>query len=110
MSHTYPEITAEHAAFYAENGYLIVENALSAAEVAELRAETTTICRGDRGTDIRNYEPPPAGASEAEVLRNYLCIHFPHKISSIMEKHLAHPTIVDVLTKVIGPSIVSGIP
>ncbi|MEZ4616143.1 MAG: hypothetical protein R2867_11665 [Caldilineaceae bacterium] len=54
MSHTYPEITAEHAAFYAENGYLIVENALSAAEVAELRAETTTICRGDRGTGIRN--------------------------------------------------------
>ncbi|MCB0111604.1 MAG: hypothetical protein KDE53_37030, partial [Caldilineaceae bacterium] len=78
MSHTYPEITDEHAAFYAENGYLIVESALSPTELAELRAETTTICRGERGIDIRNYEPPPADATEDEVLRNYLCIHFPH--------------------------------
>ena len=54
MKHTYPKITAKHAAFYAENGYLIVENALSPAELAELRAETTTICRGERGIDIKN--------------------------------------------------------
>ena len=67
MSYRYPTITAEHAAFYAENGYLIVENALSPDELAELRAETTTICRGERGTDITNYEPPPADATEAEV-------------------------------------------
>jgi len=49
MSHIYPEITAEHAAFYAENSYLIVEHALNPTELAELRAETTTICRGERG-------------------------------------------------------------
>ena len=72
MSHTYPEITAEHAAFYAENGYLIVENALSPSELEEMRRETTAICRGDRGIDIRNYEPPPADATEEEVLCNYL--------------------------------------
>ena len=29
MSYRYPAITSDHAAFYAENGYLIVENALS---------------------------------------------------------------------------------
>ena len=105
MKHTYPKITAKHAAFYAENGYLIVENALSPAELTELRAETTTICRGERGIDIKNYEPPPADATEDEVLRNYLCIHFPHKISTIMYQHLAHQTIIDVLTKVIGPDV-----
>ena len=101
----YPAITDEMAAFFHENGYLIVENALSPAELAELRAETTAICRGDRGTAIGNYEPPPAGATDADVLQRYLCIHFPHKISAIMHKYLAHQTIVDVTTKVIGPDV-----
>ena len=80
----YPTITDEMATFYHEQGYLIVENALSPDELAELRAETTAICRGERGTNIGNYEPPPAGASDADVLQRYLCIHFPHKISDTM--------------------------
>ncbi|MEM7132997.1 MAG: phytanoyl-CoA dioxygenase family protein [Chloroflexota bacterium] len=105
MNHTYPAITNEHADFYAKNGYLIVEGALSPAELEELRAETTSICRGERGTDINNYEPPPPDASEDEVLRDYLCVHFPHKLSPIMEKHLAQQTMVDVLTKVVGPNV-----
>ncbi|MFK7800013.1 MAG: hypothetical protein AB8G95_00140, partial [Anaerolineae bacterium] len=96
--HIYPEITADHAEFYAENGYLIIENALSSAEIEELRQETTAICRGDRGTQIGNYDPPPADATDTDVLRQYLCIHFPHKMSAVMEKYLAHQTIVDVAT------------
>ncbi|MEM7028027.1 MAG: phytanoyl-CoA dioxygenase family protein [Chloroflexota bacterium] len=104
-NHTYPEITQEHADFYAENGYLVIENALSQVELAELRQESTAICRGDRGTEINNYDPPPVGASEEEILQRYLCIHFPHKISPTMARYLAHPTIVDVLTKVIGPDV-----
>ena len=103
--HTYPQITDEHATFYNENGYLIVEDALSTTELEELRSETTAIFRGERGTDINRYEPPPAGATEDDILQRYLCIHFPHKISGIMNRHLAHPTIVDVLTKVIGPDV-----
>ena len=31
--------------FYAENGYYVLPDALTAAEVEELRAETTAICR-----------------------------------------------------------------
>ncbi|MEM7346159.1 MAG: phytanoyl-CoA dioxygenase family protein, partial [Chloroflexota bacterium] len=104
-THTYPTITADYAEFYAENGYLIVEDALSPAEIEELRNETTAICRGERGTDIKNYEPPPADATEAEVLRQYLCIHFPHKLSAVMHKYLAHQTVVDVATQVIGPDV-----
>ena len=103
--HIYPKITADHADFYAENGYLIVENALSPAELAALRAETTAICRGERGTDIRNYAPPSPDASDREVLARYLCIHFPHKLSPLMHDHLAHPVIVDVAKAVIGPNV-----
>jgi hypothetical protein len=32
MNHTYPAITAEHVAFYAENAYLVVENAFSPSD------------------------------------------------------------------------------
>lgn len=104
-THIYPQITADHAEFYAENGYLIIESALSQAEIEELRNEATAICRGDRGTGIRNYEPPPTGATDSEVLQKYLCIHFPHKMSTVMEEYLAHPTIIDVATQVIGPDV-----
>ncbi|MFK7801442.1 MAG: phytanoyl-CoA dioxygenase family protein, partial [Anaerolineae bacterium] len=52
-----------------------------------------------------NYDPPPADATDTDVLRQYLCIHFPHKMSAVMEKYLAHQTIVDVATQVIGPDV-----
>ncbi|MCB9435088.1 MAG: phytanoyl-CoA dioxygenase family protein [Ardenticatenaceae bacterium] len=101
----YPIITQEMADFYHEQGYLVVENALTPDELAEMRRETTAVCAGERGTDIRNYEPPPLGATEQEILQRYLCIHFPHKLSAVMHKYLAHPTIVDVATQVIGPNV-----
>ena len=37
------------AEFYKENGYFIYENALTPAEIADLRNETTHICRGEAG-------------------------------------------------------------
>lgn len=42
---------------------------------------------------------------DATVLRRYLCIHFPHKISPLMLELARLPTLVDVLTEVIGPDI-----
>lgn len=101
---TYPEITDEQVAFYRENGYLIVENALSTDEVEELRRETVEICRGTYGP-IRNGFTHSPDETDDEVIQRYLCIHFPHKISEIMYRYLAHPVIVDALTKVIGPNV-----
>ena len=92
------------AAYFREQGFLIVPNALSPAELAELRDEATSVCRGDRG-DIRGLEPNEPDDSDDDILRRYLCIHFPHKISDTMFKYLSHPAIVDVLTKVIGPNV-----
>jgi phytanoyl-CoA hydroxylase len=103
-SYTYPEITAEQVAFYRENGYLVVENAMSMDEVEELRRETVAICRGQRG-EIRNGFQHSPEETDDEVIQRYLCIHFPHKISDLMLRYLAHPVIVDALTKVIGPNV-----
>ncbi|MAS36521.1 MAG: phytanoyl-CoA dioxygenase [Anaerolineaceae bacterium] len=103
-SHTYPSITDDHAAFFQENGYLIIEDALSSDEIEELRRETASICRGDRGT-LRNGFTHTPDETDDEVIQRYLCVHFPHKISDIMYRYLAHPTIVDVLTRIIGPNV-----
>lgn len=103
---SYPTIGEQEHAFFIENGYLIVEGALTPSEIAALRDETTALCRGDRG-EIRGVTPAEVDDSDADVLKRYLCIHFPHKISSVMLDYLAHPVIVDVLTKVIGPNVKS---
>ncbi|MBL8132049.1 MAG: phytanoyl-CoA dioxygenase family protein [Anaerolineae bacterium] len=100
----YPVIGESDCAFYAENGYLTVDGALYADEVEALRAETTALCRGDRGA-IRGVTPADPQDEDAEVLKRYLCIHFPHKLSPLMLDYLAHPVIVDVLTKVIGANV-----
>ena len=92
---------------FERDGYLVVERALSSAEVESLRRETTEICRGNRG-DFPGILAGKAGESEREVLSRYLCIHFPHKISKTMtDTMLHHPHVVEVLTAVIGPNVKS---
>jgi phytanoyl-CoA hydroxylase len=88
----------------AEQGYVVVPAALSAADVDRARAETLAICRGERGS----YEGLVEGASslpDDELLGRYLAVHFPHKISPVFEQLLAAPAIVDQLTALIGPDV-----
>lgn len=98
-------ITQADVDSYHDNGFLILNEVLTPDEIEELRSDATKICRGDYGIDIRNYNPPPPDADEADILSRYLCIHFPHKLSDVIVKYLDHPAIVDVLTKVIGPDV-----
>jgi ectoine hydroxylase-related dioxygenase (phytanoyl-CoA dioxygenase family) len=99
-------MTEEAATFYRENGYLVIEDCLSPKEVAELREETTQVCRGNRGAfgGITDAKP---GETDDEILRRYLCIHFPHKVSETMKRYVAHPAYADVLTRIIGPNVKS---
>lgn len=91
-------------AFYEENGYLIVADALTPGEVDELRQETTGLCRGQLG-EVRGVTPADPDESDDDVLRRYLCIHFPHKLSPVMKHYLAQRVMVDVLTQIIGPNV-----
>ena len=74
------------------------------AEVAELRAETLRICRGDLG-QVAGMEPGPPDETDNAVIRRYACIHFPHKLSPVMRQTLGHPVVVAALTLVIGPDV-----
>ena len=40
-----------------------------------------------------------------DVLRQFLCIHFPHKVSAVMLGLLSHPQAVANLIEVIGPDV-----
>jgi phytanoyl-CoA hydroxylase len=89
---------------YHRDGYVVLAGALSAQEVQALQEEAVRICRGELGT-LEGVQPPSADEPDELVVRRYLCIHFPHKLSELMRATLAHPVVVDALTKLIGPNI-----
>lgn len=99
-----PAITDEHTQCFQENGYLVVHNALTDAEVEELRQATVHLCR-DHAAQLRGATRGAPDDSDDDILQPYLCIHFPHKISEPMYRVLAHPVMVDVLTHLIGPNV-----
>ncbi len=97
-------LTEEAQDFFKEQGFLVIEDALSTSEIDALNDEAAAICRGDRGA-LKGVTPVAAEETDIEVMRRYLCIHFPHKLSDEMYKTLALPPIVEVLTGVIGPNV-----
>jgi len=96
---------SEQASFYSESGYLVVPNLLTTAEVAELKREATQIFRGRRGHVDGLLEVE--ALDDTEVLRKYLAIHFPHKISPLIGRYLAHSGITGILKQIIGPNVKS---
>jgi ectoine hydroxylase-related dioxygenase (phytanoyl-CoA dioxygenase family) len=97
-------LPAEAADFYRDEGYLVVTDALTAAEVEALRAETARLCRNEDGR-IEGVAPAEPTLTDEEALRRVLCIHFPHKLSPLFHDALAHPATVEVLTRVVGPNV-----
>lgn len=93
--------------FFNENGFLVVTGTLSPEEIDELIDETAAICRGERGDFTQGKVTPDSvkSLSDEEVISQFLCIHQTHKCSPLMHRYLAHPVIVDVLTRVIGPNV-----
>jgi len=89
---------------YDRQGYLIIAELLDPALLAQARAESVAICRGDRG-DIDGVTPAIKHEDDAAVLRRYLCVHFPHKISSLARDLAQLPVVVQALIGVIGPNV-----
>lgn len=83
---------------FVEEGYLIVEDLVSAEEVEELRKDIVAIARG--AYPCEGIEPAPAEWSDREVLEGILCIHQPHYVSPIMLKYVKHSKICGVLSQI----------
>jgi phytanoyl-CoA hydroxylase len=89
---------------YHRDGFAVLERVLTPSEIESLRAETAALCRGARGA-IDGIAPADGAEPDEAVIRRYLCIHHPHKVSAIMAGALRHPAIVAALTAAIGPDV-----
>ena len=100
---------------YVEFGFALLANALAPDEVAAINADALKLCRGDFGTiqyglsGVEGEDKKPADlaspGTDDEMLRRYLCIHFPHKVSTAAREAVTNPRIVEGLTAVIGPNV-----
>jgi ectoine hydroxylase-related dioxygenase (phytanoyl-CoA dioxygenase family) len=89
---------------YKELGYVVVPDLFTADEIAALKKETADIFRGKRGR-IEGMLDSDESMSDEDVLKQYVAIHFPHKLSPVIYESLFHQRITDVLTRIISPNI-----
>jgi hypothetical protein len=94
----------EYVTFH-QQGFLIVRGLVPPEDVAELAQHVDDMIFGR--TDVPGLEPPPPGASVAEIERRYLRIHMLHRVLAIHERYLLHPRILDVLEALIGPDLMA---
>lgn len=91
---------------FSRNGFAVLDPILDAERLDRVRAEGLAVCRGERG-DFEGLLPVPAGTSDDDVLRSYLCIHQPHKISPALRSVMSETAVVAALREVIGPNVKS---
>lgn len=89
---------------YKEKGYLVLPDLFSQQEIAALRKETADIFRGKRGP-VEGLLDAPDASSDDDILRQYVAIHFPHKLSPVIYQSLFHSAVLQVLTNIIGPNV-----
>src|SRR5579859_5515044 len=97
------DLTRQNATHYRKYGYLVAPGLLGAEEIAALKKETADIFRGDRGHVDGLLEV--GGLPDQEVLKKYVAIHFPHKLSPLIKRYLSHPAIVDILQELVSPNL-----
>lgn len=97
-------LTSEQIARYRRDGFLIVENVLSAAEIARLRSVTDRLVDTAREvtahTTVYDLEPSHTPA-DPRVRR----IKHPHKVDPVFDDIMRHERIVAILRDLIGPAI-----
>jgi ectoine hydroxylase-related dioxygenase (phytanoyl-CoA dioxygenase family) len=97
-------ISKENVAFYADHGYLIAPELISNDEINELKKETAAIFRGERGY-VEGMLGVEENETDSDVLKKYVAIHFPHKISPLIYDSLSQKRVVDVLVNIVSANV-----
>jgi phytanoyl-CoA hydroxylase len=97
-------LSPENKFFYEQWGYLIAAGLVSKEEIDALKKETAAIFRGERGK-IDGMLPVQGGEPDSEVLKKYVAIHFPHKISKAIYDFLFYPKLVGILTEIVSSNL-----
>ncbi len=98
------KLSSENRKFYKKYGYLIATDLISPQDIKQLKEETAQIFRGNRG-EIEGLAAVQEDETDTDVLKKYVAIHFPHKISPLIKKYLVHEKLVDILAKIVSPNV-----
>jgi phytanoyl-CoA hydroxylase len=98
------EVTDDLIAQIRDDGYGVLLNAITPQEVQQLREDAVRLCAGEL-TELAGAPEVPDGETVDELMRRFLCIHYPHKVSDAALRALQAPRVVDVLTRVIGQNV-----
>ncbi|WP_373516798.1 phytanoyl-CoA dioxygenase family protein [Pricia sp.] len=98
------KISSDNIDYYKNFGYLIAPDFISQNEIDELKQETAQIFKGNRGK-IEGLAKVGKQDSNTDVLKKYVAIHFPHKISPVIRKYLTHEKVADILSKIVSPNV-----
>ena len=95
-------LTQEQKEFYAENGYLMVEDAVTPDQLARLRAITEQLIDASRGVSESNevYDLDKGHGPDAPRLTR---IKIPHKRDPYFWEVLRNSAMTEVLTDLLGP-------
>lgn len=85
---------------YLDDGFAVVRNLLSRADLDELTADAVRIARG--GYPCPSLQPVSPDLSDDAVLRSFLCIHQPHFVSPVIQQFARHPRLCDVLARIVA--------
>jgi len=90
--------------FYRDNGYIVVPEVLSPAEVARLRQTTDALVEASAAVTAHTalYDLEDAHSAERPMVRR---LKTPHKFHPAYAEVVRHPGIVEALKPLIGPDI-----
>lgn len=88
------------AARFVDQGFLVVHDLVDAAARREIVADTARFARGDY--PVVNPPELPEGADDDTATHHVLAVHFPHWVSPVAQRMVAHPGLVEVLTQISG--------
>jgi len=107
---------------FKRDGFLVVKNLVSPAEIAELRRHTDDLMQGrlpeqtrqmnsgdkpEQGVAVQGLDAPPAHLSPEEKVQYFLRLHMLHRQLELHERYLLHPRVLDVLEVLTGPDILA---
>lgn len=97
-------LSPEQISFYHENGYLVVEDLLSAGELSALQRVTDDFVERSRGVSQHDdvYDLEPNHSPEQPRLRR---IKNPIAQHEVYDQTLRHPGILDRVEQLIGPGV-----
>src|ERR1051325_3428686 len=88
---------------YINDGFLVVKNVFTQAEIRELFADMVKLLRG--GYECPQLKPLPDSLSDEEVLRSFSGVIQAHFISPLCLQYVKHPKVCGILSQIIGAHI-----